>query len=362
MYKLLLCWRYLRTRYIALASIISVTLGVATMIVVNSVMAGFSQRDAGPHPRHPLGRHGRESRRRGLCRRRRGHMEQDPRSGRRLHRRHDAHVAVPAMLSFHVQRQLAPAASHADRHRSATYGSSQRFQSLSAASGKSPAGSSSTCAKAATTRSITRAVPMLRAAPHGRRRLAKSTAWARFYRDMDSRGADHGPGTRSARCRSSPPEELEEAGWIFERGEPLTAEEVAAEDAGSDFDPATETHTGIVLGMALASYRLHDGSDQFFLLPGDDVKLTVPTAGTPPKVAPATVHDRRLLREQNERIRLQLRFRSARIGAARCGTCIDPETGIGARHVDPDQAAARGRWRPGPRPAAGGVSRPSSTP
>ena len=42
MYKLLLCWRYLRTRWIALASIVSVTLGVATMIVVNSVMAGFS--------------------------------------------------------------------------------------------------------------------------------------------------------------------------------------------------------------------------------------------------------------------------------------------------------------------------------
>src|SRR5262245_7520042 len=42
MYKLLLCWRYLRTRYIALASIVSVTLGVATMIVVNSVMDGFT--------------------------------------------------------------------------------------------------------------------------------------------------------------------------------------------------------------------------------------------------------------------------------------------------------------------------------
>lgn len=42
MYKFLLCARYLRTRYIALASVISVTLGVATMIVVNSVMAGFS--------------------------------------------------------------------------------------------------------------------------------------------------------------------------------------------------------------------------------------------------------------------------------------------------------------------------------
>lgn len=42
MYRLLLCTRYLRTRFIALASIVSVMLGVATMIVVNSVMSGFS--------------------------------------------------------------------------------------------------------------------------------------------------------------------------------------------------------------------------------------------------------------------------------------------------------------------------------
>ncbi|MBV8231286.1 MAG: ABC transporter permease, partial [Planctomycetaceae bacterium] len=42
MYKYILCWRYLRTRYIALASVVSVMLGVATMIVVNAVMAGFS--------------------------------------------------------------------------------------------------------------------------------------------------------------------------------------------------------------------------------------------------------------------------------------------------------------------------------
>ncbi len=42
MYKLLLCWRYLKTRWIALASIVSVTLGVATLIVVNSVMDGFT--------------------------------------------------------------------------------------------------------------------------------------------------------------------------------------------------------------------------------------------------------------------------------------------------------------------------------
>src|SRR4029078_926316 len=42
MYKLLLCWRYLWTRYLALASVISVMLGVGTLVVVNSVMAGFS--------------------------------------------------------------------------------------------------------------------------------------------------------------------------------------------------------------------------------------------------------------------------------------------------------------------------------
>src|SRR5947209_15179443 len=42
MYKLLLCWRYLRTRYLAMVCIVSVMLGVATLIVVNSVMSGFS--------------------------------------------------------------------------------------------------------------------------------------------------------------------------------------------------------------------------------------------------------------------------------------------------------------------------------
>lgn len=42
MYRWLLCFRYLRTRYIALASIISVTLGVATLVIVNSVMSGFA--------------------------------------------------------------------------------------------------------------------------------------------------------------------------------------------------------------------------------------------------------------------------------------------------------------------------------
>lgn len=44
MYKLLLCLRYLRTRYLAFVCVVSVMLGVATLIVVNSVMAGFSDK------------------------------------------------------------------------------------------------------------------------------------------------------------------------------------------------------------------------------------------------------------------------------------------------------------------------------
>ncbi len=42
MYKLLLCWRYLRTRFLAVVCVVSVMLGVATLVVVNSVMGGFS--------------------------------------------------------------------------------------------------------------------------------------------------------------------------------------------------------------------------------------------------------------------------------------------------------------------------------
>ncbi len=42
MYKLLLVYKYLLSRRIALASVLSVTLGVATLVVVNAVMTGFA--------------------------------------------------------------------------------------------------------------------------------------------------------------------------------------------------------------------------------------------------------------------------------------------------------------------------------
>ena len=72
----------------------------------------------------------------------------------------------------------------------------------------------------------------------------------------------------------------------LEESEPAYHDPFAAAQAEQppedEFDPATETHAGIVLGIALASFRDTEGTDQFVLVPGDDVKLTFPNAGTPP--------------------------------------------------------------------------------
>ena len=53
-------------------------------------------------------------------------------------------------------------------------------------------------------------------------------------------------------------------------------------------DPATEQFTGVVPGIGLASFRDSKGIDRFLVLPGDDVKITFPTAGTPPKAVSDT--------------------------------------------------------------------------
>ena len=61
----------------------------------------------------------------------------------------------------------------------------------------------------------------------------------------------------------------------------------AAYGPAEEFNPALDQHTGLVLGIALAMKRVPVGhnqyEDRFLLLPGDDVKVTFPTAGRPPK-------------------------------------------------------------------------------
>ena len=59
-------------------------------------------------------------------------------------------------------------------------------------------------------------------------------------------------------------------------------------DEGRTMDPAKEQFTGIVPGIGLASFRDSTGVDRFLVLPGDDVKITFPTAGTPPKAVSDT--------------------------------------------------------------------------
>ena len=65
---------------------------------------------------------------------------------------------------------------------------------------------------------------------------------------------------------------------------PAPADPFAAHQKPEEtFDTGKEQHTGAILGIAMASFRTHTGEDHFLALPGDDVKLTFPTAGVPPK-------------------------------------------------------------------------------
>jgi lipoprotein-releasing system permease protein len=69
------------------------------------------------------------------------------------------------------------------------------------------------------------------------------------------------------------------------RADPFRA---ARPEEGRRMDPAKEQFTGIVPGIGLASFRDSTGVDRFLVLPGDDVKITFPTAGTPPKAVSDT--------------------------------------------------------------------------
>jgi lipoprotein-releasing system permease protein len=62
----------------------------------------------------------------------------------------------------------------------------------------------------------------------------------------------------------------------------------AAGKQANVFDPAREQHDGLVLGIALASFRDHQGRDLFLAVPGDDVTVMLPTAGMSPKPTSGT--------------------------------------------------------------------------
>jgi lipoprotein-releasing system permease protein len=264
MYKLLLAWRYLKTRYIALASIVSVTLGVATLIIVNSVMSGFA------HEMHVrlhgilsdivLEGHGLD----GFADPE-GHMaavEQllgDDVAGI------TATVHVPAMLSYQVRgewitRQVTligvDAATYArvgDFRKYLVHSENREFFDFQlrengyadARHPIPPAGWEYRRAKAEFDKAY-------------RAQVEQATAQAAARNAVDA------PPSKDPFAQAQQPQ-------------------------GEVFDPAKEQHEGIVLGIALCSVRQRNEQgevqDYYLCRPGDDVRVTVPTSGQEPKPA-----------------------------------------------------------------------------
>jgi lipoprotein-releasing system permease protein len=280
MYKLLLCWRYLRTRYIALVCIISVTLGVATMVVVNAVMAGFTRK-----------------------------MDGEMTS-----------MIGDLILQVHSIDGVADAPWHMKRIREAA-GDSIACMSPSAAV---PAliymeVNGNVVTKPVmlvgiddkTYASVSNLGKFLQH-PDNRKQLQFLLRPSGY--DAKNENLDHDapqPGTA-----------LKLAGWEYRmaKAEQLRAikahqermratapaasgaappagqnpfdaasaaqgksESAAAEPQGRDFDPARDVHPGIILAIGDCSTRLADGATWFYNRPGDDVRISIPKATPPPE-------------------------------------------------------------------------------
>lgn len=358
MYKILLCWRYLRTRYIALASIVSVTLGVATMIVVNSVMAGFTTEmenrihgilsDVVLEATSLEGMPDAE-----------WHMEQIRAVAGQWIESMTPTVVTPAMLSFQVpygsgkwitrpvhligidaatQGQVSDFShylQHPENRKQLGWDLRQEGYDIQDHQGGPEARQRPQMAAAGWPHRIRRVryeelvrPPKNQQTPVGARsqpnssfpgleesgsnpiRLLHQDSGVRSSEQegQEALGRENGPGasglTLPSPLRSRQSNPSGEIAPRFAEGEPganrqaqatpqrsssdsMETEEVedlfAARVQANTFDPTRQQHTGAVLGIGLVSFRDLEGDDRFVLLPGDDVKLTFPTAGTPPK-------------------------------------------------------------------------------
>lgn len=283
MYKLLLCWRYLWTRYIALASIVSVTLGVATLIVVNGVMAGF-QHEMQARIHGILSDLVFESHTMDGFYDAQQHMERIQELAGEYIAGMTPTVAVPAQLTYEVDGRWHTKHISFIGVDQESYGAVSDFH-----------------------RYLKH--------PENRKRLSFELHDGGY--DTSAADADGWPHRRdiAARAKSEPeaavpaaqpanavdpPETIEQNGFRYRRvkkAEPAADAPPAnpfpidnpfrREGAAPAFDPATQTHTGLVLGIGLSSVKTADGK-QLLIRPGDDVKITVPTAATPPKFASDT--------------------------------------------------------------------------
>jgi len=305
MYKLLLSWRYLRTRYIALASIISVTLGVATLIVVNSVMSGFTNE---------------------MHKRLHGILSDIELTSTGLDHIYDPQwhmaeiekvvgddlqgmtviVRVPAMLHF--------------RFNGRTF--TQQIMLIGVDEG--------TYAEVSDIKSYLmhpenrdRLRFMLRESDYDPRlpssgwehRRARVSSERQYQEELRRLNAEYDPDvpppmrndaaakqqTEFAALPDLPPElhagegeeilDTERAAGsperLLEKVDPFAAARPNGQP-GETFDEMKEQHTGLILGVAITSMRRRnpetdEPEDVFFRLPGDDVQITLPSAGVPPQ-------------------------------------------------------------------------------
>ncbi|MEO1992490.1 MAG: FtsX-like permease family protein [Pirellulales bacterium] len=308
MYKLLLCWRYLRTRWIALASVISVTLGVATMIVVNAVMAGFSN-EMQTRIHGILSDIVFESHSLSGFQDPKWHMEEIRRVAGDSIAGMTPTVTVPAMLSFQVREQwitrqvmfigidesthaavsdFGDYLQHPDNRNQLSFDLRDGGYDTRDSQSEGPGPSR----------------PALGGAgwPHRRTKVERERIWKQKLKqnagDPDSAFNTNQP-TRSIDAQVDAILAVTDTESVTSEESTLSTDDDSSASPQNPFqaarpqnerimDLATEQFTGVVPGIGLASFRDSAGVDRFLVLPGDDVKITFPTAGTPPKAVSDT--------------------------------------------------------------------------
>jgi lipoprotein-releasing system permease protein len=311
MYKLLLCWRYLRTRYIALASIISVMLGVATMIVVNAVMAGFSHEMEGRM--HDILSDVVIDSREGLA----GfpdadlHMESIRRLAGQWIEGMTPTVHVPAILSFEAggTRQMHPIVLIGIDEK--TYDSVSDFkkylnhpENRRALSFDLHDGGYDTRDHQSPENAPLRPGAERWGWPWRQMQAQRKKAWEQATRrsqesEVREKAQLVSPGNAESGMEPSlaldpqlaapaRPADASDNASPSGTGDPVESAQVnpfAEHNAQNriEFDAAKQTCPGrVMMGIAIASYRDHGGVDRFFVQPGDDVQITFPKAGVMP--------------------------------------------------------------------------------
>lgn len=357
MYRWLLCWRYLRTRFIALASVISVTLGVATLIIVNAVMDGFvtemQDRMHGilsdviieSHSANGLPNHE-------MIQRRIQQIAGDQVEGV------TTVVHVPAMVSIDHRGETITRQINLIGIDSATYASVsdfskyllhpenrkhlsfnlrengyapdrpqfpesgwqhrrqmaagrkriaelqaeieqqrkqrdqfllQQIDSLSASNSGTQAAQDSSLNNGSFDFSTASSPEQENAAaaamsfPDAPAHLAGTSSSKEA--DASAPGDGTPEGASHSRASASAVEEFQPNGLVA--GPSLDAVDSRPEDTGKIFDPQSDQHTGLVLGLSIGATRYRDQfgevNDYYYVQPGDDVKVTFPSSGNSPR-------------------------------------------------------------------------------